>query len=446
MKLNHKTFHRPLPYLLLTGLLTAPSAHSLTLGKAAYSSTNDQHLLATLPIQWDDNELSQDIQIRLAPPDKFDEYQLVWFYAYSKLKINTGLSPDGKAVLQISHSKDIDTSPLRLLLEIHTADGLNRYQIIEYINPGVALQGQISHGTFQTHQSIPRGYDPERLHANEHTYGPVLKTDTLWSIAKNTAKLEGQSPQRMLEAIHAANPDAFNQNDIHSMKAGATLNIPSFKQPQPADRVPAEQPTAQPLELISPTTDTTHTLNDSQDTPQIRNRIEALEQQVSLMQNLLRIRDQELARLSERPLSGSDNPLIMMILSVMTGISLAVSLLLGFVVFRRGNGLQPTTSNAQGLMLETVPGLAEASKDSDFSFSMSIDPKKNSMTAQEDETETDWTGHGDCETLMDLAKAYLDMGDLDQASRTARTILADGNTLQKDLAQALLNEISSLRS
>ena len=46
------------------------------------------------------------------------------------------------------------------------------------------------------------------------------------------------------------------------------------------------------------------------------------------------------------------------------------------------------------------------------------------------------------ETMLDLAKAYLDMGDSDSASSALEEIIAAGNDRQRQEAQELLQKIS----
>ena len=45
------------------------------------------------------------------------------------------------------------------------------------------------------------------------------------------------------------------------------------------------------------------------------------------------------------------------------------------------------------------------------------------------------------ETKIDLAKAYIDMGDIDAAKTIAEDVLAKGSKQQQQAAQALLDEL-----
>ncbi len=59
------------------------------------------------------------------------------------------------------------------------------------------------------------------------TYGPVKPTDTLWRIAFNNRPDPKLSVDQVLIAIFMANPQAFKNNDIHSIIDGSTITIPS---------------------------------------------------------------------------------------------------------------------------------------------------------------------------------------------------------------------------
>ena len=58
-------------------------------------------------------------------------------------------------------------------------------------------------------------------------YGPVRKSETLWSIASTSRPDTSVSTQRMMLAILEANPEAFAIRNVNALRAGATLRIPS---------------------------------------------------------------------------------------------------------------------------------------------------------------------------------------------------------------------------
>jgi pilus assembly protein FimV len=64
---------------------------------------------------------------------------------------------------------------------------------------------------------------PQRAAARE--YGPVKRGETLGKIAAQT-KPEGVSLEQMLVGIFRDNPEAFINNNMNLIRAGATLQIP----------------------------------------------------------------------------------------------------------------------------------------------------------------------------------------------------------------------------
>ena len=57
-------------------------------------------------------------------------------------------------------------------------------------------------------------------------YGPTRKNDSLWKIADRASKQQGVSVEQMMIAIYEENPTAFYRENIHALLAGKTLKIP----------------------------------------------------------------------------------------------------------------------------------------------------------------------------------------------------------------------------
>ena len=58
-------------------------------------------------------------------------------------------------------------------------------------------------------------------------YGPTKSNDTLWSIA-NRLRPKGVSVEQMMLALLRANPAAFSQNNINTLKKGQVLRVPGL--------------------------------------------------------------------------------------------------------------------------------------------------------------------------------------------------------------------------
>lgn len=180
-------------------------------------------------------------------------------------------------------------------------------------------------------------------------YGPVQRNETLWSIAKLIERPAGVTQEQMVVAIYQANPQAFYKGSLNALKAGETLRIPDrdalvrlspqearaqiFGQPAPragklsekTERPPVAKEAQVPeqeglgkLKLLAPTdtkgkTDTAapgahdesaKAKSDialevadtvKQENEEIRSRLAQLEQQLSGMQRLLTVKDEQIA-------------------------------------------------------------------------------------------------------------------------------------------------------
>jgi pilus assembly protein FimV len=81
--------------------------------------------------------------------------------------------------------------------------------------------------------------------------------------------------------------------------------------------------------------------------------------------------------------------------------------------------------------------------DFDFNFDLDVPVTTSGQSfSQHDEIGvSDLTDMDELETKLDLAKAYVDMGDADAAKDLAREVLEQGTPEQKKVAQALLDEL-----
>ncbi|EKO3565712.1 AAA family ATPase [Vibrio metschnikovii] len=73
-------------------------------------------------------------------------------------------------------------------------------------------------------QNTTNNSEPSRF------FGPTSPQDTLWSIATQLRPSANVSVQQTLLAIYRLNPQAFENQNIHSLLPGSTLRIPSIEQ------------------------------------------------------------------------------------------------------------------------------------------------------------------------------------------------------------------------
>ncbi|MEZ9335422.1 FimV/HubP family polar landmark protein, partial [Vibrio sp. 10N.286.51.A4] len=84
-------------------------------------------------------------------------------------------------------------------------------------------------------QSAPTFSEPlQRAQLNRagpsRFYGPTLGSETLWSIASKLRPDNSVSVQQTLLAIYRLNPQAFENQNIHSLLPASNLRVPSLEQ------------------------------------------------------------------------------------------------------------------------------------------------------------------------------------------------------------------------
>jgi len=97
--------------------------------------------------------------------------------------------------------------------------------------PSVYNQATIPVSTSTESYAKPPVTTPQRQsHANgqssESEYGPTLGNDTLWSVADRARGQSDVSVEQMVIAIYEANPQAFYKGNVYALMSGKMLKIP----------------------------------------------------------------------------------------------------------------------------------------------------------------------------------------------------------------------------
>gem|GEM_PF-378169 len=339
--------------LAVVSLLAPVSGQSLGIGDIQLHSSLNQNLNAQIRLSVADGENPSDVSVRLAPPEKFDQAGVPWNYFLSKLRLEPVVQADGGILVKVT-TREVVTEPfLDFLLEVTWPQGSMTREFTLLIDPPTSYNQAVLPAVDATPfsaeplepvqrpiRSAPRKAirnaappEPTQPISTDGEFGPVQRSDTLWSIATQLSEERGVSAQQMLNALYKANPGAFNGN-INSLKEGAVLKIPAADgmaqaqaKPPRAEtakssaRKPAEATTAKPLELVAPAESkipehavVANQAKTAEKTAQtgiggtsdqtgdgkaleLQARIEKLEQQLGMMQQLLALKDQQLATL-----------------------------------------------------------------------------------------------------------------------------------------------------
>jgi pilus assembly protein FimV len=76
---------------------------------------------------------------------------------------------------------------------------------------------------------IPRSESQTRVEkslSRSREYGPTNRNDNLWKVAEQASKKSGTSVEQMIIALYEENPHAFYKQNVNALLAGKTLTIP----------------------------------------------------------------------------------------------------------------------------------------------------------------------------------------------------------------------------
>ncbi|MEO6985353.1 MAG: FimV/HubP family polar landmark protein [Paralcaligenes sp.] len=221
--LRAKPWVAALPVVMLMG----SNSYAAALGHSRIVSEPGQALRMDVPIY----ELSADdlrsFTVSVAPAAAWTQAGLTPPVALSSLQLKVVHGTVvGSRVVRFSSSQPFNGPVADLLLEVHTATGQQQYQIsVLATSPHrIAVGGAEGHsdaanaatGARQAnigHRSLVR------LH--------VRRGDTLFGIARNHA-VKGVSVYQLMVALQRANPQAFINQNMNLVKAGATLQVPDM--------------------------------------------------------------------------------------------------------------------------------------------------------------------------------------------------------------------------
>ena len=154
----------------------------------------------------------------------------------------------GNTVVRISSREAVHEPFLEFLLELSWPNGhlLREYTVL--VDPPVTMPAtavtpvapvsRVPASTAvtppQRRQVYQRRPAPAVVHSpapsvatGAENYGPIRRSETLWSIAKRLRPGNDISMHQMMLALQRENPQAFIDNNINNLKAGSTLKVPS---------------------------------------------------------------------------------------------------------------------------------------------------------------------------------------------------------------------------
>jgi pilus assembly protein FimV len=313
----------------------------LSVGDIKLHSALNQKLNAEIALSLSAGEELADVNISLASPDKFDQSGIAWSSFLSKIKFEPILKSDGQFVIKVTSHEAVQEPFLDFLVEVSWPKGdIFKEFTILVDPPAVYLQSAIEVPAISTAQPTVSTVNTNAVVQNdlsslavEGEYGPTNRSDSLWKVAEKVNKHNDVSVEQMMMALYKANPRAFYKKNVNALMAGKSLKIPekseivrlSKKQANTefynqmavwegkaiveseAQLASEDTKSSNQLTLVPPTEELigsdalsadasdSDTLGLKTENQELQERLANLEKQFVIMQEMLAIKDQQLA-------------------------------------------------------------------------------------------------------------------------------------------------------
>ena len=228
--------------LLLAGLgmLLPLTASALGLGEIRLSSALNEPLRAEIPLVSVTAEETDLLSVRLAPRDHYQRAGIVEVPELRQLRFEAVTGADGKPVIKVTTREPVSEPFLNFLIEVNWPAGRVVREFTLLLDPPVMMRG--APPISQTPQaSLPAAERPPSVSAPSAAvvappsggrYGPVVRGETLWTIATEVRPDPGLTIPQVMLALQQANPDAFLRNNINLLRSGVVLRVPSREEMQ----------------------------------------------------------------------------------------------------------------------------------------------------------------------------------------------------------------------
>ena len=217
---------------LLIGLASSSAFYSglapaLGLGEITLHSALNQPLNAEIELLAVGEDMTtSDIKVALAPADAFNLAGVDRIYFLNDLRFSP-LLRGGKSVVRVVSSQPVREPYLNFIVELKRPGGqlLREYTVLldppssSAYNSQAAPVGEQQFTSYAPPRRTPIASRGERYQ--------VASGESLWTIASKL-RVDGDksSLQDLMLDIHALNPEAFSNGDIHRLRAGASLLLP----------------------------------------------------------------------------------------------------------------------------------------------------------------------------------------------------------------------------
>ncbi len=432
-------------HALLVVWLAAMPAGAVGLGDMVLTSAPGQPLQAEIPVELVTAQELWALQVGVASETTFLRNGLDRTPELDELRFEVARDSDGESIVRMTSPNPL-ASPMTVLVE---ATWLRL--------PDWPVGRLVRIYSFGPRDLPAPGAQPRPVGAGSlETYGPVGADETLWSLATRFSAL-GVHSYQILVAIFEANPRGFGGN-MNGIYQGATLRIPEAVQ---ARRLTVEEATAEAIRQLDVWLAESESrgqppLPAGQEDGALAAEADELQAELEGTRQLLETRDDELLALREQLVEAQAAAQAAEVAAAAARAAIPPAPPPGlrgiWVELNRAASRAATTAIAMGVGTLLLVGIligflfgrrrgTRGERREAAQISVADDTDEDSRSSEDTGSMAESQATMEVESQLDLARAYVDMGDNAAAQRTVRAIVKAGNRNQRQQAEALLQEI-----
>jgi pilus assembly protein FimV len=228
-------------------IAVSSSAFALGLGEIDMQSALNQPFQASIALTSAGGVDLSKVKVSIASAEAHQRAGLSRPRILANFKFKVEQNSRGQAVILVSSTETIHEPFIEFMLELTWPNGHLMRQYTVLVDPPLTMPAAPAIPAAprsSTPRAMPVVSEPARRSRpsgpatttarvpaaagqSASSFGPVKRSETLWTIARQVRPDSGVSMEQMMLALQRANPNAFMNNNINNLKAGATLTIPS---------------------------------------------------------------------------------------------------------------------------------------------------------------------------------------------------------------------------
>ncbi|MDJ0652898.1 MAG: FimV/HubP family polar landmark protein [Xanthomonadales bacterium] len=217
-------------------LMTLPGAVlALGLGEIQVNSKLNEPLDAEIELLYDDASEPEATEVKLASPEDFARVGLDVGSLSVSLRFAVETNDAGRYVVRVRSTQPVGDPFVDFLIEVNWPNGRLLREYVVLLDPPVTAPSGGPTVTAAPDQPTSTARRPspapstsgQTLAAGGGDY-TVSRGDTLWGIARDFRPGDDITINQMMMEMYRMNPDAFYQDNINALKAGAILRLPDL--------------------------------------------------------------------------------------------------------------------------------------------------------------------------------------------------------------------------